>query len=217
MNGGDWSALDLTADPVRGEPGEVRALANASQQEAQRWEQQVQALRTIADEGSAMQMEGDFAPKFRQAVQAHPNDATPLARGRADASQALAAYAGQLEQAKRESQMALGQGTQAKRTYETAKRAYEQAVAQMNAMPKVVPPQQYPYAVQQFNMLRAQAQRAWQAMQQAEAQWKAARARAVQAGEQAAQQERFTAEKVTAAAGAAAKGGRTNGSGGGAQ
>jgi hypothetical protein len=162
-----------------------------------------------------MQMEGDFAPRFRQAVQAHPNDATPLARGRADAGQALLAYAGQLEQAKRASQMALSQGTQAKRSYETAKRAYEQAVAQMNAMPKVVPPEQYPYAVQQFNMLRAQAQRAWQAMQQAEAQWKAAQQRAIQAGEQSAQQERLTAEKVTAAAGAAARSSRDNGSGGG--
>jgi hypothetical protein len=213
MNGGDWSVLDLTGDPVRGEPGEVRALANASQQEARRWEEQVQSLRTIADEGNALQMEGDFVPRYRQMLQAHPNDATPLARGRADAGQALLAYAGQLERAKRESRTALGQGTQAKRSYETAKRAYEQAVAQMNAMPKVVPPQQYPYAVQQYNMLRAQAQRAWQAMQQAEAQWKAARQRAVLAGEQAAQQEQVAAERVTASAptSAAATGSRANG------
>jgi len=215
MNGGDWSVLGLTADPVRGEPGEVRTLANAAQQEAQRWEQQVEALRTIADEGNSMQMEGDFAPRFRQAVQAHPNDATPLARGRADAGQALLAYASQLEQAKRASQQALSQGTQAKRSFETAQRAYNQAIAQMNAMPKVVPYEQLPYYQQQWNMLRAQAQRAQMAMEQAEAQWKAAQQRAVQAGEQAAQQERLAAERVTAAASAAAKGGRANGSGGG--
>lgn len=218
MSGGDWSVLDLTADPVRGEPGEVRTLANASQQEAQRWDQQVQALRAVADEGSAMQMEGDFAPRFRQAVQAHPNDATPLARGRADAAQALLAYAGQLEQAKRTSQMALSQGAQARQAHRAAKQAYEQAVAQMNALPKVVPPQQYPYVAQQYNMLRSQAQRAWQAMQQAESQWKAARQRAVQAGEQAAQQERATAERITSAATAAtaaARNGRAKGSSGG--
>ncbi|HMG39832.1 MAG TPA: hypothetical protein VK611_00825 [Acidimicrobiales bacterium] len=218
MSSGNWSVLDLTADPVRGEPGEARTLANASQQEAKRWEEQVQALRTIADEGNALQMEGDFAPRFRQALQAHPNDATPLARGRADASQALLAYAGQLEQAKRESQMALSQGAQARQAHSTAKRAYEQAVAQMNAMPKVVPAPQYPYYVQQYNMLRAQAMRAGQAMQQAEMQWKAARQRAVQAGERAAQQERAAAEKVTAAAtSAAAQSSRANGGGGGGQ
>jgi hypothetical protein len=59
-------------------------------------------------------MEGDFAPKFRQATQAHPTDATPLARGRADASQALLAYASQLEQSKQQSQQALQRGQQAK-------------------------------------------------------------------------------------------------------
>lgn len=215
MSGGNWSVLDLTADPVRGEPGEVRSLANASQQEAQRWEQQVQALRSVADEGSAMDMDGDFAPRFRRAVQAHPTDATPLARGRADAGQALLAYASQLEQAKRQSQTALQQGARARQAHTTAKATYERAIAQMNAMPKVVPPQQYPYAVQQWNMLQQQANRAWSAMQQAEAQWKAARQSAVQAGETAVQQERAAAEKVITVANAAAKAGRTNGSGGG--
>jgi hypothetical protein len=195
-----WSVLNLTADPVRGEPGEVRSLANASQQEAKRWEEQVQSLRSLANEGDAMQMEGDFAPRFREGLQAHHSDAAPLARGRADAGAALLAYAQQLEQAKRESQMALSQGRQAKQNYEMAKRTYEQAIAQMNAMPKVVPPQMLAYYQQQYNMLRAQAQRAWQAMQQAEAQWKAAQQRAIQAGERAKQQEGIAAQKVSAAA-----------------
>lgn len=200
MSGGNWSVLDLPGDPVRGEPGEARTLANASQQEATQWEQQAQALRAIADEGTAMEMEGDFAPRFRQALQAHPNDATPMARGRKDAGQALLSYASALEQAKRTSQMALSQGTQARQAHRQAKMAYDRAVMQMNAIPKVVPAPQYPYVLQQFNMLRAQAQQAWQAMQQAENQWKMARQRAVQAGEQAAQQERVAAERVLAAA-----------------
>jgi hypothetical protein len=211
----DWSALGLTGDPVQGEPTEVRALADASQQEAQRWEQQVEALRTITDEGTAMQMEGDFAPRFRQALQAHPNTAAPLATGRADAGQALLAYASQLEQAKRASQMALQQGVQAKRDYEMAERAYNQAIAEMNAMPKVVPYEQLPYYQQQWSMLQAQAQRAGTAMEQAQAQWNAAQQRAIQAGEQAAQQERLTAERVTAAATTATS--RANGSSGGGQ
>jgi hypothetical protein len=217
MSGGDWSAIDLTQDPVRGEPTEVRALASAAQQEAGRWEEWSQALRTIAQEGSAMQMEGDFAPRFRESVQAHPEAATRLARGRRDAAQALVAYASALEQAKRTSQMALSQGAQARQAHRAAKQAYEQAVAQLNSLPRVVPPQQYPYVMQQYNMLRAQAQRAWQAMQQAEMQWKAARQRAVQAGEQAAQQERVAAERVLAAVPttAAASGGRANGGGSG--
>jgi hypothetical protein len=213
MSGGDWSVLGLTGDPVRGEPGEVRALANASQQEAQRWEQQVQALQAVADDGNAMQMEGDFAPRFRRAVQAHPNDATPLARGRADASQALQAYAGQLEQAKRQSQMALSQGVQAKRAFEVAERTYNMAIAEMNAMPKVVPYEQLPYYQQQWRMLQAQANRAEMAMNQADAQLRAAQQRAIQAGEQSMQQERAAAERVTTAATAAANTGRTTGSG----
>ncbi|HEY8547305.1 MAG TPA: hypothetical protein VIL36_19725 [Acidimicrobiales bacterium] len=207
MSGGNWSVLDLTGDPVRGEPGDVRALANASQQEATRWDQQAQALRAAAEEGGGMEMEGDFAPRFRQALQAHPTEATPLAQGRREAGQALLAYASALEQAKRTSQMALSQGAQARQAHRQAKVAYEQAVAQMNAMPKVVPPQQYPYVLQQFNMLKAQAQRAWQAMQQAELQWKRARAQAVQAGEQAAQQERVAADRLLAAAPKPAGGG----------
>lgn len=190
-------------------------MANASQQEAQRWDQQVQALRSAADEVGAMDMDGDFAPKFRQAAQAHPTDATPLARGRADASQALLAYASQLEASKRESQMALQRGQQARQAFDTAQRAQQQAVAQMNAMPKVVPAPQYPYAIQQWNMLQQQANRAGMAMQQADAQWKAAQQSAVQAGERAMQQERAAAEKVIAAANAALKAGRANGNGSG--
>jgi len=200
MSGGNWSALDLTADPVRGEPGDVRSLANAVQQEAARWEQQAQALRSVANEGSAVQMDGDFAPKARQVLQAHPNEATPLARGRKDAAQALLAYASALEQAKRTSQQALARGTQARQTYRQAQMVRDQCIAQMNAFPRVVPAPQYPYVLQQFNMLRARAQQASQAMQQAEMQWKMARQQAVTAGQQAAQQERAAAERVLAAA-----------------
>jgi hypothetical protein len=214
MSGGNWSVLGLSADPVRGEPGAVRTLANASQQEAQRWDQQVQALRSAANEVGAMDMEGDFAPRFRRAAQAHPNDATPLARGRADASQALLAYASQLEQSKRQSQMALQRGQQAKQAFDAAQRQQNQAIAQMNAMPKVVTPQQYPYVMQQWNALQQQANRAGMAMQQANRQWEAAQQQAIQAGEQAMAQERAAAEKVIAAANAALRAGRSGGGGG---
>jgi hypothetical protein len=202
---GDWSVIDLTADPVRGEPAAVRSLANASQQEARRWEEQLQTLRTIASEGEAMEMEGDFARSARRSLQKHPSDASLLTRGRADAGAALGAYAGQLEQAKRESQTALQQGTQAKRNRDTAERNMKQVEAQLKqvqAQMRAMSGQTYygpAYyaAVQRFNMLRAQESQllaqhrqcvnAWET---AEAQRMAARQRAVAAGERAAQQER---------------------------
>lgn len=215
MSGGDWSVLDLTGDPVRGEPAAVRALANASQQEARRWEEQLQSLRAIANEGDAMQMEGDFARSARRQLQAHPSDATLLTRGRTDAGAAVLAYAGHLEQAKRESQAALQQGTQAKRNRDTAERnlkqvqsQLKQVQAQMRAMSsQTYYGPAYYAAVQRFNMLKAQEtqllaqeRQCLNAWETAEAQRMAARQRAVAAGERAAQQERVAAEKVTAAA-----------------
>jgi len=201
MNGGNWSVLDLTEDPVRGDPGAARTLANASQQEARQWEQQVQSLRTIAGEGDSMEMEGDFAPKARQLLQAHPNDATRLARGRAEAGQAMLAYAGELERAKRESQMALNRGTQAKRNRDMAERNLRQVRAQMRAMAsQTYYGPAYYAAVQRFNMLRAQEMQCVNAWETAEAQRMAARQQAVAAGERAAQQESAAAERVMAAA-----------------
>lgn len=215
MSGGDWSALDLTGDPVRGEPAAVRALANASQQEARRWEQQLQSLRTIASEGDAMEMEGDFARSARQKLRSHPDDANALSRGRNEAGAAVLAYAQQLEQAKRESQQALQQGTQAKRNRDTAERNLKQVQAQLKqvqAQMRAMSSQTYygpAYyaAVNRFNMLKAQEtqllaqeRQCINAWETAEAQRVAARQRAVAAGERATQQERLAAEKVTAAA-----------------
>lgn len=206
MSGGDWSVLDLSGDPVRGEPSAVRTLASASQQEARRWEQQVQSLRTIANEGSSMEMEGDFAQVARRLLQGHPDEASPLARGRAAAGEALVAYATQLEQAKRESQTALSRGTQAKRQRDAAERSLRQVQAQMRAMSS----QTYTYgpaynaAMQRFNMLKAQEAQQMGAWERAEAQRMAARQQAVAAGERATQQENAAAQKVTSAAPTAA-------------
>jgi hypothetical protein len=212
MNGGNWSVLDLGEDPVRGDPGAVRDLANASQQAARRWEKHVQALRSLANEGNAMEMEGDFAAPARRVLQSHPNIATPLARERSNVGQALLAYGGQLEQAKRESQAALQQGTQAKRNRDTAERnlkqvqaQLKQVQAQMRAMSATTYPAgpAYAAALQRFNMLRAQeaqllAQEAQclNAWEMAEAQRMAARQRAVAAGERAKQQEGDAARRV---------------------
>jgi hypothetical protein len=229
MNGGNWSVLDLGEDPVRGEPGAVRNLANASQQAAKRWEGHVQSLRTIASEGNAMEMEGEFAAPARQVLQAHPNAATTLARGRATVGQALLAYAGQLEQAKRESQSALRRGEQAKRNRDAAERNLKQVQAQrkqVQAQMRALSAQTFPYgpaynaAVMRFNALRAQdmqlfAQegRCINAWETAESQRMAARQQALAAGERAKQQESVAAQKVSAAAptSAAARGSRGNG------
>jgi hypothetical protein len=219
MNGGNWSVLDLREDPVRGDPAAVRDLANASQQAAKRWEEHVKSLRAIANEGNAMEMEGEFAASARRVLQAHPNAAMPLARGRTDVGQALLAYAGQLEQAKRESQMALSRGTQAKQNRDVAERNLKQVQAQLKqvqAQMRAMSGQTYygpayAAAVQRFNMLRAQESQllareatcinAWET---AEAQRLAAGQQARAAGERATQQERLAAEKVMAATEAAA-------------
>jgi hypothetical protein len=214
MNGGNWSVLDLGEDPVRGEPAAARTLANASQQEAKRWDEPLQSLQTLASEGGAMEMEGDFASVAREQMQAHPTKVTSLARGRAAAAEALSAYAGQLEQAKRESQTALSRGTQAKQNRDAAQRNLKQVQSQLRQVQSQMRAMSgrtyygpaYYAAVQQFNMLKAQetqllAQEAQciNAWETAEAQRKAARQQAVAAGERATQQERAAAEKVAAA------------------
>lgn len=205
MSGGDWSVLGLTEDPVRGEPSAVRTMANAAQQDARRWEQEVQSLRAISSEGAGMEMEGDLAPTARELLQSLPNKAMLLARGRADAGAALTAYAGHLEQAKSESQMALRDGTQAKRNMGVAERNVKQIQAQMRAMSgQTYDAPVYAVAVQRFNMLRAQEQKALQSWRQAEAQWRAAQQRARDAGQRATQQEQIAAQKVSAAAPTAA-------------
>jgi hypothetical protein len=200
MDGGNWSVLELPGDPVRGEPAEVRSLGEASQQQAKLWEEQAESLRTLANDGDAMEMTGDFAPRYRQQLRSHPEGATPLARGRMEAGAALLAYAGQLEQAKRQSQMALNQGIQAKQAYNRAMQMYEQASAELASLPRLVPPEQLAYYQQLYYRLEAQQRQAWQMAQQAEAQWKAARQQAVQAGEWATEQEGVAAEKLAAAA-----------------
>jgi hypothetical protein len=200
MSGGNWSVLGLSGDPVRGEPSAVRSLANASQQEAKRWEKLAQSLRTLADEGASMELEGDFAPVARRLLRSHPDEASPLARGRATAGEALVAYASQLEQAKRDSQMALSRGTQAKRQRDMAERNLKQVHAQMRAMASTnyYGPAYYA-AVQRFNMLKVQEAQYSSAWERAEAQRMAAQQQAVAAGERAMQQENATAQKVISA------------------
>jgi len=201
MNGGNWSVIGLTGDPVRGEPAAVRALANASQQEASRWQGVVQSLRALAEQGGAMEMKGDFAPRARELLQAHPTDATQLARGREAAGAALLEYGGQLEQAKRESQTALSQGVQAKRNRDMAERNLKQVQAQMRYMAsQTYYGPAYYAAVQRFNMLKMQEAEYIAAWEAAEAQRMAAQQRALQAGERATQQENLAAQKLSAAA-----------------
>jgi papain fold toxin 1 (glutamine deamidase) of polymorphic toxin system len=197
---GDWSVLGFSEDPVRGDPAAARTLAQESQREGQRWEEQARSLRAVASQGGAIQMVGEFAPVARQALQGHPTEATALARARIGAGEALLAYANVLADAKRESNFALDQGRQAKRAYDTAKQRYDQVVAQMNALPKTVPAPQYPAVMAQYNALNAQLQQASQQMQQADTQLRAAQQRATQAGQRAAQQEQAAAQRVRAVA-----------------
>ncbi|HZC69861.1 MAG TPA: hypothetical protein VE442_04125 [Jatrophihabitans sp.] len=174
----------------------VRALATYTQREGEYWQQHAETLRATAVYGSEMPMEGDFAPVFREGLGKLPEGAAALVTAHQGAGAALAQYAVQLEAAKRESQIALQQGIQAKEMGAQATRAYDQAIAQMNALPKVVPPEQYPFVLQQYEMLQAEANQAMQAINQARMEWEAAQRSALMAGDQAKQAEAVCAQKV---------------------
>jgi hypothetical protein len=199
-DGGDWGVLDLTQDPVQGDPANVRALATFSQNESGFWSEHTETLTTTADYGSSMPMEGDFAPKYRDHLNELPGRASALRDAHEKAGSALGQYAATLDEAKGESRQALTQGIQAREQYQQAQQAYEQAVAEMNSLPRVVPPEQYPYVLQQWEYLQAQANRAQTYMEQAEQQRLVAKDRAMQAGQAATQAEGSCAQQVRAAA-----------------
>jgi hypothetical protein len=200
MADGNWGILQLPGDPVPGDPANARAIASFTQREAEFWQQHEQSLRATAEQGRTMAMDGDFAAPFRQRLAELPPVANALGSGHVDAGRALGRYAEQLEELKAEARAALTQGIQARESYEMAMRAYDEAVAQINALPKVVPPEQYPYVLAEWENLQARANQARAYAQEAEQTWTIARQRAVAAGEQAREAELACAQAVQAAA-----------------
>src|SRR4051812_22927201 len=200
MADGNWGMLQLPGDPVPGDPANARALTGFTQREAEFWQQHEQTLRATAEQGRAMPMDGDFAAPFRQRLADLPPAANALGTGHLDAGTALGRYAEQLEELKAEARAALAQGIQAREAYDMAMRAYDQAIAQINALPRVVPPEQYPYVLAEWENLQAQANQARAYAEEAEQTWTIARQRAITAGEQAREAELACAQAVRAAA-----------------
>src|SRR4051812_24225829 len=214
MSGENWSALGLSSDPVPGDPINVRALATYAQRETEMWCEHANALRDTAGFGAEMPMEGDFAATYRARIRTLPERASALVSAHQGGGTALAQYAMRLEAAQSEARVALRQGIQAREVGAQATRVYEQAVTAMNALPKLVPPEQYPYVVQQYEMLQAEATMALQQVNAAKMQWQAAQQEALRAGEEArlaesacAQTVREVTPRTTASARRSASGG----------
>jgi len=200
MADGNWGILQLPGDPVPGDPANARAVATFAQNEAEFWQQHEQTLRATAEQGQALPMDGDFAAPFRQRLTELPPLAAAVGSGHVDVGTALARYAEQLEELKAEARAALAQGIQARESYELAMQAYDEAVARINALPRVVPPDQYPAVLAEWEYQQAQATRAQSYAQEAEQAWTYARQRAIAAGEQAREAEIACAQAVRAAA-----------------
>lgn len=201
-DGGDWGVLDMSQDPVQGDPANARALGTFSQQESEHWAEHTESLTSTADYGNSMPMEGDFAPKYRDHLNELPGQAGALRDAHRQAGEALSQYAEQLEEAKTESRTALSQGMQAKQQYQQAQQAYNQAVEEMNQIVAggPYPPEVYPQALAQWEQAQARSQQAQMYMEEAEMQRQAAKERATLAGQTARQAENTAAQTVRAAA-----------------
>jgi hypothetical protein len=201
-DGGDWGVLDLTQDPVQGDPVNVRALATFSQNESGFWSEHTQTLTSTADYGSSMPMEGDFAAKYRDHLNELPGQAAALRDAHEKTGTALGQYAATLDEAKTESRTALSQGMQAKQQYQQAQQANNQAIEEMNQIVAggPYPPEVYPQALAQWEQAQARSQQAQMYMEEAEMQRQAAKQRAMQAGQTARQAENGAAQQVRSAA-----------------
>jgi hypothetical protein len=119
---GDWAVLHLDGDPAPGDPGRVRTLATRLLTDADLAERNTQRLRSISTGDGELRMDGDYAPKFRQALGELPGELTKLSHAYRDCGQALSAFAGSLEQAQGQAAAALRQGRDADGSYQGALR-----------------------------------------------------------------------------------------------
>ncbi|GGR96728.1 MULTISPECIES: hypothetical protein [Streptomyces] len=120
MADADWGVLDLTDDPVPGDPAEVQTLARRLLREAEYARQQADRLQKIAANHADLRMEGDYAERFRTVLTQLPELATDLGPAHESCGKALATYADSLEQAKLESRIALSRGIEADAQYRAA-------------------------------------------------------------------------------------------------
>jgi uncharacterized protein YukE len=173
MGGVGWEILGFDDDPVQGDPERLRSLASRLGEEADRSRAHAERLRGLAARGGEMRMEGEYAQRYRDALNALPQQAAVLEPAHQDAMSALNEHAGMVEQAKAQSRAALERGVEAKQRYDVAVSRLEslQAEAAMASSPDQV------YEIQVYaNQLQ-------NAAREAEQDLMAARQMAAQAGE----------------------------------
>ncbi|MFC5833608.1 RHS repeat-associated core domain-containing protein [Nonomuraea insulae] len=119
---GGWETLGLTGDPAPGDPAQVRALATRLVEQAKLAEDNTARLDGVSGNSSALNMRGDYAAKYTEALQTLPGELAKLAKAYRGAGSALSTYAGSLEQAKTQAGTALRQGQTAEQQYQGALR-----------------------------------------------------------------------------------------------
>jgi RHS repeat-associated protein len=118
----EWHVLDLGGDPTPGDPGRVRELAGRLRHQTTLIDHNVGRLRTAANGSGELHMEGDYAPKFREALAELPGELAKLGKAYQGCEGALSAYAECLEGAKAKAGTALRQGNEAFDRHEGALR-----------------------------------------------------------------------------------------------
>ena len=115
----DWAVLDRT-DPAPGDPAATRALGERMLGQAQTVDTSTGRLRSVAAGTGELQMAGDYAASYGEALQTLPGDLDKLSRAYHGCSTSLTAFAASLEEAKHRAGAALTQGRDADSRYRTA-------------------------------------------------------------------------------------------------
>jgi RHS repeat-associated protein len=118
---GDWSVL-ARQDPAPGDPGQVRALGARLLGEAERIDGVLGRSRALSAGDGALRMDGDYAPKFREALAALPEELGKLGSAYRACGSTLAAFASSLQDAQSRAGSALRQGIDAESRYQAAMR-----------------------------------------------------------------------------------------------
>lgn len=117
-----WSVLGRGADPVPGDPSQVRELAGRLRQQAELVERATGRLRSVAANGGDLRMEGAYAPRFTAVLGELPGEMAKLGVAYRGCGSALSAYAVSLDEAKAKAGAALRRGTDSDYQYQGAVR-----------------------------------------------------------------------------------------------
>lgn len=124
----DWHVLELDGDPTPGDPDRTRALARHLLHEAELAENNTRRLRSVSARSDELHMEGDYAPKYRDALHELPGALGKVGKAYRGCGHALSAFARSLETAKHKAHTALRRGRLADEHYRGALRDVRAAV-----------------------------------------------------------------------------------------